>query len=299
MKFGIIAGVGVGEGSAHPEYLASTVSLAERVGFESVWANERLVTPDYKSNYPYSADGRLPQADDTDVSDPLIWLSYAAALTTTIRLATGIVVLPLRNPVVLAKQVSSLDLLSGGRVMLGVGAGWMPEEADVVGVPYAERGRRTDEYIGAMRALWADDAASFHGDHVNFDRARLYPKPVQAGRQVPVIIAGSGPAAARRAGRIGDGYFPIAPTIEALADQIAIMQAAAKDAGRSSSDIEISVLAFSLTGPDPVSRAQMDEFRRMQELGVSRIVAPRLLDSRIDTMLDSVERLGEQLLGAY
>lgn len=299
MKFGFMMGLGVGEGCAHPEYLARAVTLAEQVGFESVWAGEHVVMPDYAPNYPYSEDGRLPQADDTDVADPLIWLTYAAALTSTIRLATGVVVLPLRNPVVLAKQVATLDLLSGGRAMLGVGVGWMPEEADVVGVPFTGRGRRTEEYIGAMRALWADDVAAFDGEHVHFAGARSYPKPVQPGRRVPMIIGGSGPAAARRAGRLGDGYYPIAPTVEALADQIALMHAAAKDAGRSPADIEISTMVFSLVGLGPVSRAQLDDFHRMEDLGVSRIVAPRLLDTTTEPMLDALNRLGDELIGAY
>lgn len=299
MKFGFMAGLGVGEGCAHPGYLAQAVTLAEQVGFESVWAGEHVVMPDHAPNYPYSEDGRLPQADDTDVADPLVWLTYAAALTSTIRLATGVVVLPLRNPVVLAKQVASLDLLSGGRAMLGIGVGWMPEEADVVGVPFAGRGRRTDEYIGAMRALWAEDNASYRGQHVHFDGARSYPKPVQPGRRVPVVIGGSGPAAARRAGRIGDGYYPIAPTVDALADQIALMHAAAREAGRDPADIEISTMAFSLVGPGPVSRTQLDDFHRMEDLGVSRVVAPRLLDSRVDTVLDALKRLGDELIGAY
>lgn len=299
MKFGVMAGLGVGEGCAYPDYLAQAVVLAEQVGFESVWAGEHVVMPDHAPNYPYSEDGRLPQPGDTDVADPLIWLTYAAALTSTIRLATGVVVLPLRNPVVFAKQVASLDLLSGGRAMLGVGVGWMPEEAEVVGVPFTGRGRRTDEYIEAMRALWAEDVASFDGEHVRFAGARSYPKPVQPGRRVPVIIGGSGPAAARRAGRIGDGYYPIAPTVEALADQIALMHAAAREAGRDPAHVEVSTMAFSLVGPDPVTRAQLDDFHRMEDLGVSRIVVPRLLDATTDAVLDALKRLADELIGAY
>jgi probable F420-dependent oxidoreductase len=299
MKFGLMMGLGVGEGCAHPEYLARAVVRAEEAGFESVWAGEHVVMPDYQPRYPYTEDGRLPQPHDTDVADPLVWLTYAAALTSTIRLATGVVVLPLRNPVVLAKQVASLDLLSGGRAMLGIGVGWMREEADVVGVPFDGRGRRAEEYVGAMRALWSQDVAAFEGEHVSFTGARSFPKPVQKDRRVPVIIGGSGPSAARRAGRIGDGYYPIAPTVDALAGQVGLMRAAAEGAGRDPAEVEVSTMAFSLVGPDPVTRAQLDDFRRMADLGVSRIVVPRLLDNTLAPMLDALDRLGDQLIGAY
>jgi alkanesulfonate monooxygenase SsuD/methylene tetrahydromethanopterin reductase-like flavin-dependent oxidoreductase (luciferase family) len=127
--------------------------------------------------------------------------------------------------------------------MLGIGVGWMREESDVVGVPFDRRGKRTDEFVGAMRSLWSQDLASFHGEHISFAGARSYPKPVQAGRQVPIIVGGSGPAAARRAGRIGDGYYPIAPTVEVLAGQIELMQSAAKESDRDPADIEISTKA--------------------------------------------------------
>jgi len=299
MKFGLMMGLGVGTGCAYPEYLSQAVVRAEEVGFESVWAGEHVVMPDYQPNYPYTEDGALPQPHETDVADPLIWLTYAAALTSRIRLATGVVVLPLRNPVVLAKQVASLDLLSGGRAMLGIGVGWMREEADVVGVPFDGRGERTDEFVGAMRSLWSEDISSFHGQHVTFGGARSFPKPVQTGRRVPIIVGGSGPAAARRAGRIGDGYYPIAPTVDVLAAQIELMRSAAKEADRDPDEVEVSTMAFSLVGSDPVSQARLDDFHRMEDLGVTRIVAPRLLDFEKALMLDSLERLGEQLVGAY
>lgn len=299
MKFGVMMGLGVGEGCAYPEYLAPAVARAEETGFESVWAGEHMVMPDYVPRYPYTEDGRLPQPHETDVADPLVWLSYAAALTSTIRLATGVVVLPLRNPVVLAKQIASLDLLSGGRAMLGIGVGWMREEADVVGVPFDGRGRRAEEYVAAMRALWSQGVAAYDGETVRFTGARCFPKPVQKDRRVPVVIGGSGKAAARRAGRIGDGYYPVAPSLEALAGQLSLMRASARDAGRDPDEIEVSTMAFSLAGADPITRAQLDDFHRMEELGVSRIVVPRLLDSRVEVVMGALDRLGDELVRAY
>jgi probable F420-dependent oxidoreductase len=167
VKFGVMLGMGDGAGLAHPDYATEAILLAERLGYESVWAGEHVVMPDYTSRYPYAVDGRLPQSSTTDMPDPLIWLGYAAALTERIRLATGVIILHQRNPVVLAKQVATLDLLSRGRMMLGVGAGWMREEAEIIGAPFEQRGPRTDEFIGAMRALWQTDKATYEGAHVS------------------------------------------------------------------------------------------------------------------------------------
>jgi probable F420-dependent oxidoreductase len=299
MRFGFMMGYAIRDGCAYPDYLTQTVVRAEEVGFESVWIGEHVVMPDHEPTYPYSADGRAPVPNEADVPDPLVWLAFAAALTTRIKLATGVLILPLRNPVVLAKEVATLDVLSGGRAVLGVGVGWMREESEVVGLPFHNRGRRTDELIRAIRTIWANDVASFYGEGTRFSGARSFPKPMQDNRQVPIVVGGSGPAAARRAGRLGDGYYPIAPTIESLAEQIGMMRKAAEDAGRDPDTVDITTLALSLAGPDPVTRTHLDELRRMEDLGVTRIVAPRLLDSDLSTMLANVDRLSDELIDAF
>jgi probable F420-dependent oxidoreductase len=299
MRFGVMLGMGEGCGLAHPEYAAAAVLRAEQLGYESVWAGEHVVIPDYTSRYPYSADGRLPQSSTTDVPDPLVWLAYAAGITERIRLATGVIILHQRNPVVLAKQVATLDRLSGGRLTLGVGVGWMREEAEIIGAPFETRGPRTDEFISALRALWEQDQASYHGDHVRFERARSYPKPAQPGPRVPVVVGGSSLAAARRAGRLGDGYYPIAPTIDGLARQIDAMRAAATACGRDPDAIEITTMAFALVGEDPVTEEHLENIHRMEELGISRVVVPRLLDGDQRHAIHSLERIAEQLLDRY
>src|SRR5207342_2461098 len=140
---------------------------AEAAGFESFWTVEHVIFPeDYQSAYPYSPTGKMPAAPSTPIPDPLIWLSYVAAVTTKLRLATGILILPQRNPLILAKEVATLDHLSGGRVELGIGVGWLEEEFDALGVPFARRGARTDEYIEVLRALWDGDHASHDGEFV-------------------------------------------------------------------------------------------------------------------------------------
>ena len=168
MKFGIaFANVGpfaTGDGAA------GFARAAEAAGFESVWTVEHVVVPaGYESTYPYSPTGKMPGPEDSPIPDPLIWLAYIAAATSTIRLGTGILILPQRNPVVLAKELATLDQMSGGRMELGIGVGWLEEEFDVLGIPFAGRGRRTDDYVAAMRALWTQEAATHHGEFASFD----------------------------------------------------------------------------------------------------------------------------------
>ena len=154
MKFGLMfANAGP---FSEPATAVGLAQLAEELGFESLWTVEHVVVPTgYQSAYPYSPTGKMPGGEDVPIPDPLIWLAYVAAATTRIRLATGILILPQRNPVILAKELATLDRLSGGRVELGVGVGWLEEEFDALGVPFAARGRRTDEYIDVLRRCGA------------------------------------------------------------------------------------------------------------------------------------------------
>ena len=174
---------------------ARLARLAEAAGFDSVLAVDHVVFPDnYTSTYPYSATGRLPVGRGGAFPDPLIWIAYAAAVTTRLRFLTGVVILPQRNPLVLAKQVATLDYMSGGRFELGIGVGWLKEEFQAMGVPFERRGRRADEYIAAMKALWAEDGATFSGEFVSFKEVSCNPKPV--GR-VPIVVGGHSEAAAQ------------------------------------------------------------------------------------------------------
>ncbi len=151
MKFGIVfANTGF---AATPDGAAALGQIAEEAGFESLWTVEHVIVPaGYESQYPYSPTGKMPGSEDNPIPDPLIWLTWVAANTRTINLATGILILPQRNPIVLSKEVATLDLLSGGRALLGVGVGWLREEFDAIGVDFDDRGMITDEYIGALRA---------------------------------------------------------------------------------------------------------------------------------------------------
>ncbi|SFI66164.1 probable F420-dependent oxidoreductase, Rv2161c family [Amycolatopsis sacchari] len=170
---------------------------AEELGYGSWWAGEHVVVPS-----PRTPDTPMDPADP--ILDPLVHLAFVAAVTERIELGTGIVILPQRNPVVLAKQVASLDALSGGRLLLGVGAGYLEPELAAVGVPMSERGRRTDEYLDAMRSLWLDPRPAYEGEHVSFSGVDAHPRPA---REPRVVIGGHSPAAFRRAVARGHGWF--------------------------------------------------------------------------------------------
>jgi probable F420-dependent oxidoreductase len=264
MKFGIIfANAGP---FGQPDVTAGLAQLAEEHGFESLWTVEHTVVPaGYASEYPYHESGKMPGGNEVSITDPLIWMTWVAAITTRLRVATGILILPQRNPVTLAKELATLDVLSGGRVDLGVGVGWLREEFEALGVPFESRGARTDEYVTAMRALWNDDPATFKGEFVTFERCHSNPKPVQPGG-IPIVVGGHSQAAARRAGRLGNGFFPGRFRDEDLQPLLETMRASATEAGRDPAAIEITA----------GGALDLDGVRRFADLGVERVVIPPL-----------------------
>lgn len=246
---------------ADPKEAVALAQAAEAAGFESIWTVEHTIVPEgYASAYPYDPSGKMAGGrNDIPLPDPLIWMAYVAAATTRIKLATGILILPQHNPVIAAKQIATLDYLSRGRILLGIGVGWLQEEFAALGVPFAERGARTDEYIAAMRELWSAEKPTFKGRFVSFDGAYCRPQPVN--KSVPIIVGGHSEPAARRAGRLGDGYFPARGAPQ---DLIAVARKAAEATGRDPARLEITV-----SMPDDL--AELDTLRR---LGVSRVLLP-------------------------
>ena len=268
MKFGVMfANVGP---MAYAEGAVAIAQTAEAGGFESLWTVEHTIVPaGYQSAYPYSPTGKMPGPEDSDIPDPLIWLSYVAASTSTIRLGTGILILPQRNPIVLAKEVATLDRLSGGRVELGIGVGWLEEEFDALGVSFTDRGKRTDDYIAALRALWTQPEASHQGEFSSFDRAISRPQPTQV--TLPIVVGGHSKAAARRAGRLGDGFFPGRGSHDDLAELIGVMRATAAEHGRDPDSIEVTA-----GGNGALGSKALDEVKALADLGVRRIIVPPL-----------------------
>src|SRR5438874_1043474 len=257
---------------------------AEAAGFDSIWTVEHVVVPHgYQSRYPYSESGRMGSGlEDYPIPDPLIWLAYVASATRTIKLGTAILILPQRNPVVTAKAVATLDHLAGaGRVLLGIGVGWLAEEFATLGVPFADRGARTDEYVAAMRALWGQERASFTGRFVTFKDVFCRPRPA-AGR-IPIVVGGDTVAAARRAGRLGDGYFPARGAPAELFDE---MRRAAVAAGRDPSGIEITVSAPT-------------EIAALAKRGVARVAVPVSSGAGLPAQVktpDDVVRYGKDVI---
>lgn len=224
-----------------PDFVTTFARMAEDAGCDSIWAVEHVVVAEsYEPLYPYSPDGRMPTGPDTVMPDPLEWLAYVAAVTSRLELGTSVVVASEHSAAILAKRVATLDALSRGRVLLGVGIGWQKEEYEAIGVPYRDRGRRLDETIEAMRALWGPGPATYRGRHVRFENVSCDAKPARAGG-VPILIGGSSPAAARRAGRLGDGFYPYVISPEDLAARMAELRSAAREAGRDPDAIELTV----------------------------------------------------------
>jgi len=258
-----------------PALAVELVQAAEEAGFESAWTVEHTVIPKgYQSAYPYTSDGRLPGGEGNFLlPDPQIWMAYVAARTSRINLATGILILPQHNPVICAKQVATLDYMSGGRVLLGIGVGWLKEEFQALGVPFEERGARTDEYIQALRALWTMESPTFEGRFVNFRDAFMRPKPAQG--SVPIIIGGHSKAAARRAGRLAEGFFPARGASEEL---IATVRQAAEEAGRDPDTVEITA-----SMPDDIN-----DLPALAKRGIKRVLVPVTSVAGLNTKADGV-----------
>ncbi len=245
------------------EAIVAEAQHAERLGFESAWIAEHLIMPvSQKSTYPYSADGRFLVPPDSPFHDPLIVLAYVAAATHRIRLATGIFVVPLRNPFATAKAIASLDQLSQGRVTFGVGIGWLKEEFEAVGMTFENRALRTREYLELMIELWSRSDPEYQGKTVATRGMKFAPKTVQQPHP-PIVFGGTSEPALRRTVRLGDGWYGIAHSLEQARAQIAQLREYARAAGRAR-PIEITL---SLRTGKPLTA---DDVRRMAELGVDR-----------------------------
>lgn len=255
-------GLGIAAG-AQRTVIDAVAAAAERSGFASLWVGEHVVMVDESdSHYPYSDDGRIAISAEADWLDPLIALSFAAAATNRIELATGVLLLPEHNPVITAKQAASLDHMTGGRLSLGVGVGWSREEYDALGVPFEGRGRRMAEYVAAMRTLWRDDVASFSGEFVSFDRVRVNPKP--RGRSIPIVLGGNSDAALRRAAEWGDGWYGFnLADVEEAAYSASKLRSLCREAGRDPTELR---LAVSLQDPVPADAV------RLADAGIDELV---------------------------
>jgi probable F420-dependent oxidoreductase len=212
---------------------------AERLGYDVLWTAEHIVFPrTIETPYPYG--GTFPYPTTDPILDVVATLSYVAALTSRVKLGSSVMVLPYHNPIVLAKELATLDVLSGGRLLLGVAGGWLREEFEMLGVPFAERGRRTDEYLALLRTLWTEERVTFHGRWFTLEEAASFPKPLQRPHP-PIWIGGGSPAALRRVARWGDGWIATPqPNLEVLTTEIGAVRRLAEQAGRDPNAIGVA-----------------------------------------------------------
>ncbi|HMG41885.1 MAG TPA: LLM class F420-dependent oxidoreductase [Acidimicrobiales bacterium] len=277
--------------SANPTFLRALGPALEEHGFESVWVPEHVVLfDDYDSEYPYAADGKFPGGGDTGLLEPFTALTYLAAVTDTLRLGTGICLVAQRNPVYTAKQVADLDVLSGGRVEFGVGAGWLREEFEALNVPFERRGQRTDDHLAVMKALWTEEVSSYEGELYTLPKARLYPKPVQSPHP-PVIVGGESDAALRRAARIGQGWYGFNRTPDQVPEALERLDRALAAEGRSRTDDDFSVTICPYF--NPVDR---DALSRYEDLGVDRAVVV-VFAFDVPSLHTTLDQMSSDLLG--
>lgn len=260
MRFGLHA-LGIGSGS-DPAVIRAVAQAAETAGFSTLWSGEHVVMVERPgSPYPYAADGRIAVPADADWLDPFATLTFVAAITSRVRLATGVLLLAEHNPLIVAKQAASLDKLSHGRLVLGVGIGWSSEEFAALGVPFTGRASRTREYVEAMRILWSQDVSSYQGEFVRFEAVRSYPKPVR--RRVPVVLGGNSDRALRRVAAYGDGWYGFNLARDEVRERVAALVSHCVSYERDPSSVEVAVALCDGSPKDVVE---------LTELGVTELV---------------------------
>jgi probable F420-dependent oxidoreductase len=278
MKFGLF---GINNGPcASPKCAAAVSRAAEQAGFESLWTGEHVILPDPQA--PPS-----PVAADYPMNDPTVALAFIAAHTSKIRLGTGIIILPQRNPVVLAKELASLDVLAEGRLIFGIGVGYLKPEFEAIGAPFDHKGARAEEFLAAMIALWSMPKPEFNGKWVKFKGVNAMPRPVQ--KPHPEIVFGGHSAEAySRAARLAKGWYGFALDVDGTAKCIEGLRTACKAAGRKFEELEISVT--------PRGKIDRDTAKRFADLGVGRLILlPQ--GQQEAQLLDQVHAVSRDLIG--
>ena len=279
MRIGLHA-LGIGAG-ADPAVITAVARAAEECGFAILWAGEHVVMVDQPDSvYPYADDGRIAVPSNTDWLDPLVLFGFVAAVTSRLRLATGVLLLPEHNPVTAAKSVASLDRLSDGRFTLGVGIGWSVAEFDALGISFIGRGRRTEEYVEAMRVLWREDVSSYVGSHVYFEGVRCYPKPVH--RTVPVVFGGNSDRALRCVAACGDGWYGFNVAPNQVADRLALLRSVWQEEGRDPRGLDVSIA---------LRQGEPDDLPALEALRVDEVVVVGAPPDDPDEAADWVDSL--------
>ena len=283
MNIGIIP---INIGFQNPDLMIEIAQHAESIGVESVWTFEHVIVPlDYQSKYPYHKSGKMGATPETNFADPLIALAAIASATNHLRLGTGVNILPQANPLFLAKQAASLDFISNGRFMLGIGIGWLREEFDALGVPFERRGARFDEYVAAMKKVWSGDVVEHHSEHINWSGFKSYPLPAQK-PHVPLILGGTKGKVFDRIAHQGDGWFAPSSDPKELEPMLETLRTTCEQIGRDYDSIEITTMWPGTGGVNAV-----DNFLN---IGVDRLVVP--LQALGDDPLEGLNRLADEVI---
>ena len=271
MEFGVVLPT-FGPPARDPALAAGLREIAEAaddLGYDLVFTAEHLIFPN-EIHTPYPYGGRFPYPVDDPVLDPPATLAWVAALTRHVRLGASVMVLPYREPIALAKALATIDVLSGGRLMVGVASGWLREEFELLGVPFRERGARTDEYLAALRALWTEERVTFRGRWVKLDEAAFFPKPIQKPHP-PIWIGGRSPAAFRRVARFGDGWLAVPRSPEELAADVAAIRREAEAIGRDPGCIGVAASGGARSVPE-----LLDRIPALERAGATIVTVPAI-----------------------
>lgn len=264
MKVGIIP-VNIGVESV--EQIVGLAKLAESLKYESVWTFEHVIVPiDYESKYPYNSSGKMGMPPETNFVDPLIALTAVAAVTEEIRLGTGVNILSQVNPLYMAKQAASLDFVSNGRFMLGVGIGWLKEEFEALGVPYEKRGARFDDYVAGMRKIWSEEVVEHESEFISWHGFKSYPLPIQ--NPFPVVMGGVKGKIFERTAQLGNGWFAPTGDPSELKEHLESLKIECDKVGRDVNEIEITCM-----WPGQGGRDFLEE---LSSVGVGRVVVPMM-----------------------
>lgn len=292
--------------SASPETLDATAEKAEALDIDALWVSDHLVFPPFvTSHYPGRADGQLPPDWRRTYYQPFSVLNYLAARTTKVRLGTSVLILPMRNPLEIAAQVADLDVLSGGRVNFGVGAGWYSEEFAALGYSFGDRGKRTNDGLEIVRKLWTEDRASHDGPYYSFADTEMGPKPVQTPHP-PIYIGGNTPAAMRRTANHADAWHPFKITPEGLAEARPTLDAALRKAGRNPEGFPIAPKVALTFQDGPASEGQaptegrpqdiLDALKRFRDAGATEFCFD-IMTETLPVALDTMERFAQEIRG--
>lgn len=272
-----------------PEVIGDIGRRAEEIGLDSIWMGEHVVLFDKtETPYPGSADGKLPVPEGGGMLDTVATFGYLAACTKVLRFGTGITLLPQRNPVYTAKEFTTLDWLTGGRIDFGIGVGWCKEEVEACGYDFSTRGRRCDEILEMMQQLWTEPLAEFHGEFYDLEPCRMDPKPLQK-PHIPIIVGGHSPAGFKRAAKYGAGWYGFQLDLENTASVITALDAALAEEGRSRDDFELIIT--------PPYRVSIDMVQGYAELGVDRLIVHlgSQKQERVDARMKEMELMVESL----